>query len=58
VRRLSDAVAVTSRRLRTLEQRVAPALQAQIVRVRRDLDEREREERLRLQRLVAKRRRR
>lgn len=58
VRRLSDAVAVTSRRLRTLEQRVAPSLQAQIARVRRDLDEREREERLRLQRLVATRRRR
>jgi V/A-type H+/Na+-transporting ATPase subunit D len=56
VRRLSDAVATTSRRLRTLEQRVAPALQSQIVTVRRDLDEREREERLRLQRLVAKRR--
>jgi V/A-type H+/Na+-transporting ATPase subunit D len=55
VRRLSDAVATTSRRLRTLEQRVAPALQSQIVRVRRDLDEREREERLRLQRLVTKR---
>ena len=57
VRRLSDAVATTSRRLRTLEQRVAPALQAQITSVRRDLDEREREERLRLQRLMAKRRR-
>ena len=56
VRRLSDAVATTSRRLRTLEQRVAPALQSQIVSVRRDLDEREREERLRLQRLVGKRR--
>ncbi len=57
VRRLSDAVATTSRRLRTLEQRVAPALQWQIMSVRRDLDEREREERLRLQRLVAKRNR-
>ncbi len=56
VRRLSEAVATTSRRLRTLEQRVAPTLQSQIVGVRRDLDEREREERLRLQRLVAKRR--
>ncbi len=56
VRRLSDAVATTSRRLRTLEQRVAPALQTQIISVRRDLDEREREERLRLQRLAAKRR--
>ena len=55
VRRLSDAVATTSRRLRTLEQRIAPALQGQIVSVRRDLDEREREERLRLQRLVGRR---
>jgi V/A-type H+/Na+-transporting ATPase subunit D len=57
VRRLSEAVATTSRRLRTLEQRVAPTLHSQIVAVRRDLDEREREERLRLQRLVAKRER-
>jgi V/A-type H+/Na+-transporting ATPase subunit D len=57
VRRLSEAVATTSRRLRTLEQRVAPTLESQIVGVRRDLDEREREERLRLQRLVAKRQR-
>lgn len=57
VRRLSEAVATTSRRLRTLEQRVAPTLESQIVSVRRDLDEREREERLRLQRLVGKRRR-
>ncbi|MDE3174382.1 MAG: hypothetical protein KGN74_15035, partial [Gemmatimonadota bacterium] len=56
VRRLSDAVATTSRRLRTLEQRVAPSLAAQIVSVRRDLDERAREERLRLQRLAARRR--
>ncbi len=57
VRRLSDAVATTSRRLRTLEQRVAPTLESQIVSVRRDLDEREREERVRMQRLVEKRRR-
>ncbi len=57
VRRLSDAVATTTRRLRTLEQRVAPSLESQVATVRRDLDEREREERLRLQRLMAKRRR-
>jgi V/A-type H+-transporting ATPase subunit D len=57
VRRLSEAVATTSRRLRTLEQRIAPTLLTQIVGVRRDLDEREREERLRLQRLVGKRKR-
>ncbi len=56
VRRLSDAVATASRRLRTLERRVAPSLAAQIVTVRRDLDERAREERLRLQRLMARRR--
>ncbi|HVA57691.1 MAG: V-type ATP synthase subunit D [Gemmatimonadaceae bacterium] len=58
VRRLGDAVATTSRRLRTLEQRVAPTLESQITAVRRDLEEREREERLRLQRLLGKRRRR
>ncbi|HVZ77168.1 MAG TPA: V-type ATP synthase subunit D, partial [Gemmatimonadaceae bacterium] len=52
VRRLGEAVATTTRRLRTLEQRVAPALAAQIAAVRRNLDEREREERLRLQRLT------
>jgi len=48
VRRLGEAVAETTRRLLTLEQRVAPGLLAQITSVRRQLEEREREEHLRL----------
>jgi V/A-type H+-transporting ATPase subunit D len=48
VRRLGEAVAETTRRLLTLEQRVAPGLSAQITSVRRQLEEREREEHLRL----------
>ncbi len=48
VRRLGDAVARTSRQMRTLEQRVAPMLDRQIGEVRRRLDEREREELIRL----------
>jgi V/A-type H+-transporting ATPase subunit D len=48
VRRLSEAVSETTRRLLTLEQRVAPRLETQIADVRRQLDEREREEHLRL----------
>lgn len=48
VRRLGDAVARTSRQMRTLEQRVAPLLVQRIGEVRRALDEREREERIRL----------
>jgi len=48
VRRLSEAVGETTRRLLTLEQRVAPNLVAQISAVRQQLEEREREEHLRL----------
>ena len=48
VRRLSEAVGETTRRLLTLEQRVAPTLVAQIGSVRQQLEEREREEHLRL----------
>ena len=48
VRRLSEAVAETTRRLLTLEHRVAPRLAAQIMNVRHQLEEREREEHLRL----------
>jgi len=50
VRRLGDAVARTSRQMRTLEQRVAPRLEGQITKVRRQLEEREREDRIRLKR--------
>jgi V/A-type H+-transporting ATPase subunit D len=53
VRRLSEAVAETTRRLRTLEQRVAPRLSAQIDSVRRQLEEREREEHMRLRHVHA-----
>lgn len=48
IRRLGEAVAQTSRQVHTLEQRVGPALTTQITVVRRTLDEREREEHLRL----------
>lgn len=48
VRRLGQALADTTRRLRTLEQRVAPRLASQIGAVRDALEEREREEQLRL----------
>ncbi len=48
LRRLSEAVSETTRRLLTLEQHVAPNLIAQVRSVRQQLDEREREEHLRL----------
>ena len=48
VHRLSEAVGETTRRLLTLEQRVEPGLAAQIGDVRQQLEEREREEHLRL----------
>lgn len=48
LRRLGRALAQTSRQVQTLERRVSPRLAAEIARVRRVLDEREREERLRL----------
>jgi len=50
VRRLGDAVSRTTRQMRTLEQRVAPRLEWQIAQVRRQLEEREREDRIRLKR--------
>jgi V/A-type H+-transporting ATPase subunit D len=55
LRRISDAVAEESRHLRTLEQRVAPALSAQINMLKRALQEREREEYLRLKHLQKRR---
>jgi V/A-type H+-transporting ATPase subunit D len=54
VRRLGEAVSETTRRLLTLEQRVAPGLLAQITGVRRQLEEREREEHLRLRHVQTK----
>lgn len=55
LRRLADALSRTSRQLNTLEQRVAPRLEDRIARTRRVLEEREREEHLRV-RLLLKRR--
>jgi vacuolar-type H+-ATPase subunit D/Vma8 len=45
-------VSRTSRQVNTLERRVTPGLETNIVRIRRALDEREREEHLRLGRLL------
>jgi H(+)-transporting ATP synthase subunit D len=52
IRRLGEALAQTSRQVNTLERRVAPGLERQMAAVRRTLEEREREERLRLKRLT------
>jgi V/A-type H+-transporting ATPase subunit D len=51
IQRLGEAVARTTRQLRTLEQRIEPALRARIAWVRGTLDEREREEHVRLKHL-------
>jgi V/A-type H+-transporting ATPase subunit D len=53
LRRLGQALARTSRQVRMLEQRVSPRLRRDIARVREALEEREREERLRVRRAVA-----
>lgn len=52
LRRLGEALSQTSRQVNTLEQRLAPGLESQMHRVRGALDEREREERLRLRHLL------
>ena len=52
VARLGAALAATSRQLHALERRVAPALEAELSRVARALDEREREERVRARHLL------
>lgn len=56
IRRLGEALAQTSRQVNTLERRLAPALRTAVAGIRRTLDEREREERLRLKRLKSSRR--
>jgi len=56
VRRIADAVARTTRQVNVLERRVVPSLRAQIASVKRALDEREREEHLRLRRVLSRRR--
>jgi V/A-type H+/Na+-transporting ATPase subunit D len=52
LRRLGEALARTSRQVNTLERRLGPALRADLSTIRRTLDEREREEHLRLERLL------
>jgi V/A-type H+-transporting ATPase subunit D len=56
LRRLGEALAQTSRQVHTLERRLSPGLERDIARVDRVLDEREREERLRLGKLLRRRR--
>jgi H(+)-transporting ATP synthase subunit D len=55
LRRLGEALARTSRQVNTLERRLGPALRADLSAIRRTLDEREREEHLRLGRLLRSR---
>lgn len=55
IRRLGAALAQTSRQVNTLERRLAPALHGAVRAIRRTLDEREREERLRLKRMKSSR---
>lgn len=55
MRRLGEALSQTSRQVNTLERRVSPGLEAQIATTRRTLDEREREEHLRLRHLLKRR---
>jgi vacuolar-type H+-ATPase subunit D/Vma8 len=56
MRRLGAALASTMRLVNTLEQSVAPRLDADLAAIRRALDEREREEHVRTRRLIARRR--
>lgn len=51
LRRLGEALAQASRQVNTLERRLAPALERNVGAIRGTLDEREREERIRLERL-------
>jgi V/A-type H+-transporting ATPase subunit D len=55
IRRLGEALSQTSRQVNMLERRVAPELRRDMAGVRRTLDEREREERLRLKHLLRRR---
>lgn len=55
IRRLGEALAQASRQVHTLERRLAPQLQTQMSTVRRSLEEREREEHLRLKHLSRRR---
>jgi len=53
---LGEALARTSRQVNTLERRLQPGLSADLVAIRRTLDEREREDHVRLERLTRDRR--
>ena len=55
LRRLGEALALTSRQVNTLEQRLLPQVRNQITFTRSALEEREREEHLRLRRLLMRR---
>ena len=55
LRRLGEAVSRTSRQVNSLERRIGPDLDHRITLIRRALDEREREEHLRLSRLQRQR---
>jgi len=57
LRRLGNALALTSRQVNTLERRLEPALRGNLGTIRRTLDEREREEHLRVGRLLRARQR-
>ncbi len=54
LRRLGQALAQTSRQVHSLEHRLSPRLRGDIARVRQVLDEREREERYRLRRIITR----
>lgn len=56
MRRLGHELSRATRLVNTLEQRVAVGLNADLAHIRRTLEEREREEHLRLKRLIARRR--
>jgi V/A-type H+-transporting ATPase subunit D len=56
LRRLGRALARTTRLVNTLEQRVSVRLRAELAGIRRTLDEREREEHLRIKHLTVRRR--
>jgi V/A-type H+-transporting ATPase subunit D len=55
MRRLGEALSRTSRQVNTLERRLAPGLSEQLSTMRQALDEREREEHLRLKHLKRRR---
>lgn len=55
IRRLGEALATTTRRVQTLEKKIAPSLDSRIHRVRQMLDEREREEHGRLRQIIRRR---